>query len=361
MSLDELRRRIDGIDDHILRLLHERARTAIAIADAKLEEGRTAFYDPDRERRLLARLARTGDDDALPADALRAIYREIIAACLALQRPLEIAFLGPEGTFSEQAARSLFGESAHLQESASIDAVFQAVERGHCARGVVPIENATEGLVAATLRALLRGGLRIERELVMPVRYSLVSAAPSLTAIRSVASHPQALGQCRDWLATHLPLATPTPAPSTAAALPALADDPLAAALTSSLAASRSGLPILARDLADDGDNATRFVVIGSEDAAPSGHDRTALAFDLPDTPGALHRALSAFERAGVNMVHLHSLPSRRGAWAWTFFCEVEGHRNEPPLTNALPHLEAEAEAVRILGSFPRAPRARSL
>lgn len=351
--LDALRKRIDSIDHELLALLEERAGVAAEIAEAKRAEGRVGFYDPERERRLTDRLAAAGRE-ILPTAAIRAIWREIIAACLAVQKPLAVAHLGPVGTFSESAARQLFGDAAHYHPVPTIDSVFHAITTGDATRGVVPVENSTEGTVGSTVRALLASGLRIERELVVPIRYALASHAGGLAAVRRVYSHPQALGQCAQWLQQNLPDAELVPRASTAGAAEDLERDREGAALLSSLAAAQRDLPRLADAIADDPKNATRFLVIAAQDSPQTGRDRTTIAFELPDKPGALREALSAFEDCEVNLTHLESHPSRRRAWAWTFVCDLEGHRLDEDVRLSLERLAEIADEVRCLGSYPR-------
>lgn len=354
-SVDDLRQRIDAIDRELLRLLGERAATAAEVAEAKRAEGRTSFYDPERERALTDRLIAESRGQLAPS-SVRAIWREVIAACLAVQAPLTVAHLGPSGTFSEMAARRCFGDAAALIPVSTIDSVFHGIAQGTATRGVVPIENSTEGTVGATIRALLASDLLIERELVLPVRYALASRADGLAGIARVYSHPQALGQCADWLRAHLPHAELVPRASTAAAADDLARDPTGAALVSESAARSRSLPCLVEGIADDPRNATRFLVVGPQDSAPTGADRTTLAFELPDRPGVLREALVAFEAGGVNLSHLESHPSRHRAWAWTFVCDLEGHRQDPAVAGAMERLATVADAVRCLGSYPRHP-----
>lgn len=360
MSLDDLRRRIDAIDASILRLLEERARVAADVAETKRREGRTSVYDPERERALVERLQSLATGD-LPPAALRAIYREVIAACRAVQKRMQIAHLGPDGTFSQSAAQAIFGDAVDYLQTTTIEGVFDAVSSGQCARGVVPVENSTEGSVGPTLRALLESDVQIEREMILEVRYCLVTNAPSLHAIRRVLSHPQALGQCAQWLRRNLPDVERVPTHATAAALDALPGAATDAALVSPIAALGTPIPTLVHAVADDARNATRFLVVGPHDAAATGDDRTTIAFELRDRPGALRAALGAFEGAGVNLSHLESLPSRRAAWAWTFVCDLEGHRTDDRVAAALDALRAGEASVRVLGSYPRATELTSL
>jgi chorismate mutase/prephenate dehydratase len=353
-SLDELRAEIDRIDDALLDALEQRARVVLDVARVKEAEGRASFYDPDRERRIVERLtlARRG---ILPVSAVRAVFREIISACLSLEQPLRVAYLGPEGTFSQLAARQLFGQAAAYWDAATIDGVFDAVAGGDASRGVVPLENSSEGSVSVTVRALLEGELVIERELVLEVSHCLLTRAGSLPKIARVYSHPQALGQCGLWLRRNLPdVPTIQKSSTSAAVLEALAD-PEGAALGSKLASELYGLPALCEGVQDDKANATRFVVIAKADAPPTGKDKTTLAFSLEDGPGALRRALGAFEEAGLSLTRIESHPSREKAWGHVFLCDLEGHRTDASVAAALGRLRAICAWVKVLGSYPRA------
>lgn len=352
-SLEDLRGRIDGIDAAIVELLAERATIAAATAVAKAREGRPVVYDPEREREVLERVARLAGA-RVPALAVKTIFREIMSACLAVQRPLSVAYLGPEGTFSQAAAIRLFGRGALLTPSVTIEGVFDAVRRGEVSHGVVPLQNATQGSVPTTIRALLGSGLQVQRELVLEIRQCLLSRATALTAIRRVCSHPQALGQCGGWLRRNLPDAELVQTSSTAAAARLAREDATIAAIGSRLAAETEGVPVLIGDVQDDEHNATRFVVIAQHDAAPSGRDRTLVAFELDEGPGALRRALGAFEQAGVSLHHIESHPSLRRAWSWVFVVEVAAHRHDDACASALATLGEVAADVRVLGSFSR-------
>jgi chorismate mutase/prephenate dehydratase len=353
VSLDDLRATIDGIDDAILELLERRADTARAVAAEKERVGRASYYDPERERSILERLV-AKSRKALPDAAIRAVYREIISACLSMQRPLRVAFLGPRGTFSEMAARGLFGDAAEYVEAATIEGVFDAVTRGDASRGVVPVENSGEGSVAATLRSLVEGELRIERETVIEVAHCLLSRASSLAKVRRVYSHPQGLGQCAAWLRKNLPDATLVQKASTAGAALEAAADPEGAAIGNRLAGEHHGLDVLASDVQDSRDNATRFLVVGPKDSPRTGDDKTTLAFGLLDRPGALRAALGAFEEEGITLSRIESQPSRDRAWSYVFVCDFGGHREDEASQRALAKLGEAAATVKVIGSYPR-------
>lgn len=355
MNLDDLRRRIDTIDDQLLVLLAERAGIVTDVAQAKQALGLPA-YDPEREREVLERLARTSAG-RFPREAIVAVFREVMSACLAIQAPIAVAFLGPEGTFSHQAARRLFGLAVRYSEAATIDGVFDAVRRGAVAYGVAPIENSTEGSVTHAVDALLEGGVRIRRELVLDVSHCLLSARAGLPEIERVYSHPQALAQCRGWLASNLGSVQLVQTASTASAVREAGSDPAGAAVGPRLAGELYGLAILREDIQDRDENATRFVVVGREDAPRTGSDRTTLAFSLRDEPGALRRALQSFDAEGVNLSRLESRPSRQRAWEYVFLCDVEGHREDEAVARSVERLRGRCESVTLLGSYPRDAR----
>ncbi len=352
MTLDDLRCRIDSIDDQILALLEQRADVVAGISRTKKDAGLPA-YDPERERALLDRLAQRGAG-RFPRESIVAVYREVMSACLSIQAPVTVAFLGPEGTFTHIAARELFGLAARYTETATIDGVFDAVRREAVTYGVVPIENSTEGSVTYAVDALLEGGLFIRRELVLEVSQCLLSLAPGLSAVARVYSHPQALAQCRAWLAKNLSSAQLVQTSSTAGAAREAAADPAGAAIGSSLAAELSGLPVLRERIQDRAENATRFVLLAREDARRTGDDKTTLSFALRDETGALRRALETFDAAGINLSRIESRPSRHRAWEYVFLVDVAGHREDELVARAVDQLRAQTEMVCLHGSYPR-------
>ena len=358
MSLDDLRRSIDAVDDQILALLDRRASIVADVAREKQARG-LPLHDPEREREVLERLAAKGAGGAgrFPREAIVAVYREVMSACLSLEAPLTVAFLGPEGTFTHIAARRLFGLSARYREAATLDGVFDAVRRGAAAYGVSPIENSTEGPVTHAVDALLEGGVLIRGELVLPVAQCLLGAPAQLTAVERVYSHPQALAQCRGWLARNLGTAQLVQTASTSAAAREAAGDPAGAAIGSRLAGELFGLPVLYEGIQDRTENATRFVMLAREDAPRTGDDKTTLGFSLRDEPGALRRALEIFDAAGVNLSRIESRPSQKKAWEYVFLVDVEGHREDAAVAGAVARLRAESESVTLLGSYPRHAR----
>jgi chorismate mutase / prephenate dehydratase len=354
VSLDDLRKRIDELDDAILAALDERARVVSEVGRAK-RDANLPTYDPDRERLILDRLAaRAG---RFPPEAIRAVYREVMSACLALQEPLKIAYMGPEGTFSHAAARSFFGLTATYTETTTIEGVFEAVARRQAKYGVVPIENSSEGSVAHALDALVDGNLLIRAESELEVALCLLTRASGLPAIERVYSHPQPLGQCRVWLAKNLAGAQLVQSSSTAAAVREAAADPHAAAVASRLASELYGVPILRERIEDHANNVTRFVMLSHEDAPRTGNDKTSLAFSVKDGRGALMRVLALFEEEGINLTRIESRPSREKPWDYVFLVDLEGHRTDENLARAMTRLGGRSTTVKHLGSYPRAMR----
>jgi chorismate mutase/prephenate dehydratase len=352
MTLDDLRRSIDDIDDAILALLDQRADLARQVAKAKLETG-AATYDPERERAVLARLEAKGGG-RFPREAIRAVYREVMSACLAVQEPMTVAFLGPVGTFTHAAALDMFGLAVRYVEAATIDGVFDAVRRGDAAHGVVPIENSTEGSVTQAVDALIEGGVLIRRELLFEIEHCLMSTAAGVTHIERVYSHPQALAQCRIWLAKNLATAQLVQTPSTASAAREALADAAGAAIGSQFAAELYGLPVLRERIQDLTHNVTRFVMLAMEDGPRTGRDKTTLTFAVHDGPGALRRVLEVFDENGISLTRIESRPSRQKAWDYVFLAELEGHRDDVNVRTALATLADRCPMLRNLGSYPQ-------
>ena len=356
MPIDTLRAQIDATDERILELLNERARLARAVGHEKsaASPGRPLPHmrDPERERAVLDRLEALAKGE-FPGAAVRAVFREVMSGCLSLEQPLHVAFLGPEGTFTQMAARYLFGLSAQYREAATIEGVFDAVRTGDAALGVVAIENSTEGSVTLSADLLIEGSLMVREELILYVEHALLAREKvAFSSVQRVYSHPQALAQCRGWLSKNLPAAQLVQtASTTSAAREALSDD-AGAAVASPVAAEIHGLTILRERIQDRKENATRFIVIGKEDAPPSGNDRTTFAFSVSDERGALRRVLSAFEDEGVNLSRIESRPSQQKAWDYVFLTDLQGHRLDANVQRALENLRTSCAMVKVLGSY---------
>lgn len=351
MSDDELlklRTEIDAIDAEMLARLSRRAEVARRIGEIK----QGAIYRPEREAQVLRRL---GDINPgpLPSPAVQRIFREIMSACLALEQPLAVAYLGPAGTFSESAARKHFGAGPELQPVAAIDDVFRAVEAGNADYGVVPVENSTEGAVGRTQDLLLSSPVQVCGEVKLAIHQNLLSRAAELAAVRTVYSHAQSLAQCHAWLNRHLPDAARIPVASNAEAARLAATEPEAAALAGEAAAELYGLTTLAARVEDDPNNTTRFLVIAGHDAGPSGRDKTSLVCSALNRPGAMYALLEPLARHGVSMTKLQSRPARSGLWEYVFYIDIEGHQAEPTVAAALAELKDRAAFLKVLGSYP--------
>jgi chorismate mutase/prephenate dehydratase len=352
-ALAGVRAKIDGIDADLLRLLNERARCAQKVGEIKAEHGEAGhIYRPEREAQVLRRL-QEANPGPLSGEAVTFFFREVMSACLALEQPLGIAFLGPLGTFSESAATKHFGHAARLLPQDSIDDVFREVESGHAHYAVVPVENSTEGAVGRTMDLLLSTPLRICGEVILRIHQNLLSNEAGLGSVTRVYSHAQSLAQCHEWLNRSLPHAQRIPVGSNAQAAQKAAEEPGAAAIAGEAAAARYKLPKLVENIEDEPNNTTRFLVLGRHDAGPSGRDKTSLIMSAPNRTGALHELLLPFSHAGVSMSRLESRPARNALWEYVFYVDIEGHHDEPGVKAALDELARHAAYLKILGSYP--------
>jgi chorismate mutase / prephenate dehydratase len=354
--LQEMREKINWLDDSIVRLLNERAAICIEVGKIKSEEGWDT-YDPSREERIYNKLSQI-QGGILPEGALREIFREIISASRALQEPMGVSFLGPEASFSHQAALAHFGRDIRVAPQATIPEVFAAVEKGNSLRGIVPVENSTEGSVKATLDSLITTPLAIRGELFLRIRHSLLSASRDLSAIEKVYSHPQALAQCRKWLQANLRGAVLVETESTAGAALRVREEPSAAAVGSLIAAETYRLNLLAEGIEDNPSNTTRFLVIGPKakrnDGTMTGQDKTSVLFAAAHVPGGLQRALAPFAEAGINLTRIESCPMRDRLWEYLFFVDFVGHIEEPRVQKCMEELEKQTATLKVLGSYPR-------
>jgi len=354
-DLKAIREAIDALDEQIQELITQRAELAKRVADIKLAvDPEAAFYRPEREVEVLRRV-KARNRGPLGGEEMARLFREIMSACLAREQPLNIAFLGPEGTFTQAAALKHFGHSVHTQPFGAIPDVFREVESGSCQYGVVPVENSSEGVISHTLDMFLSSPLSICGEVTLRINHNLMSAAADLDAVRVVYSHSQSLAQCRGWLDRHLPRPERVAVGSNAEAARLVRDRPDAAAIAGETAAELYGLRMLARNIEDEPGNTTRFLVVGRQAVAPSGNDKTSLLLSTKNEAGGLHRLLSPLAEHGVSMTRIESRPSRRGIWDYVFFVDIEGHQDDPPVARALADLERAAGMYKVLGSYPRA------
>ncbi|MDH5785288.1 MAG: prephenate dehydratase [Chromatiales bacterium] len=354
-KLQAIRQRIDVLDIELQGLLNERAALAQEVARVKLKAGEGAvFYRPEREAQVL-RAVKARNQGPLPAEEVARLFREVMSACLALERPMTIAYLGPAGTFSHEAALKQFGHSMVGNPLPALDEVFREVEAGSADYAVVPVENSTEGAVNYTLDLMLATPLRICGEVELRIHDHLMTKAAELSVIKRVYSHAQSLAQCREWLDTNLAGAERIAVSSNAEAARLASGDSEAAAIAGISAAEIYELPVLARTIEDKPDNTTRFLVLGHCQVPPSGKDKTALLVSTRNKPGALSQLLQPLARHGISMSRIESRPSRQGMWDYVFFLEIDGHQQDEGVTQALAELENEASLYKILGSFPKA------
>ena len=350
-ELEGLRASIDAVDEEMVRLLDERARLVRRVGEIKHAEG-LEIYAPARERKVLDRISLLSRGD-FPKAGLQAVFREIISASISLETPLKVAYFGPESTFTHEAARRAFGTSVEFEPHTTVSEVFARVERGEVQHGVVPVENSTEGAVTHTLDELMVSPLKICGEVYLPISQNLLSKEESLRGIKTIYSHPMALGQAATWLRRELPYAVLEEVESTAEAARRAAEEPQVGAVGSALAAEVYGLAVLARNIQDVRTNTTRFIVLGRSWAGPTGKDKTSVVFSVKDRPGILRDALSAFAREGINLTRIESRPSRQRAWTYVFFADFQGHPEEERVARALKALEEHCPYVSVIGAYP--------
>jgi len=357
IDLGNIRDSIDAVDARIHALLNERARYAQLVGISKAASGKAVdFYRPEREAQVL-RMALERNAGPLRDEEIARLFREIMSACLAQQEPLKVAFLGPEGTFTQAAVIKQFGSSVRALPLPAIDEVFQEVEGGVADFGVVPIENSSEGTVNHTLDMFLTSGLKICGEIELRIHHNLMARLAGMTHIKRICAHAQALAQCRGWLDEQLPDVERIAVSSNAEGARRARDERGTAALASRAAAEIYGLTLLATEIEDRPDNTTRFLVIGRKLLGRSGVDRTTLLLSASDTDdaGALFRLLEPFALHGVNMTRIESRPSRKRNWDYVFFIDIEGHVSDGPVAEALAALDGRASLFKVLGSYPRA------
>lgn len=353
MPLDEIRRSIDAVDNQLLRLLNERASLVHQVGEVKRAQG-LEFYAPEREDALLQNLVRKNAElnGLLPPEAVRAIYREIMSAALALETDLRIAYLGPAGTWTHQAALLKFGHSVRYLAMPNFADVFDAVARKQADYGIVPIENSTEGAVSHTLDLFADSPLRICAQILLPIEHALLCRGPR-SGIRRFYSHPQVFGQCRAWLHKHFPTAERIEVSSTTRAAELAAAEEGSAALGGKLAGELYGLAVIEESIQDSATNTTRFLVLSHRTCPPTGNDRTSIMFAVKDRPGSLYEALKPFNEFSINMSKIESRPSKKRDWEYFFFVDVLGHCEDPKLVSALGELERHCSFIKILGSYP--------
>jgi len=352
-DIQQYRKEIDRLDDEILCLLNERSKNVIEIGKLKKQSGAEAnLHTPGREAEIVGRLMRQ-NHGPFPNEAIRSVYREIMSASLSLEGPQKVAYLGPRATFTHLACIQKFGESAQYVPVNSITDVFNEVERGRANFGVVPIENSTEGVVNHTLDMFIDSNLLIYGEVLQEVSHHLLSKADRVEDIKKIYSHPHAIAQCRDWLEANLSHLPVSEVPSTARAAELCADDPASAAIASELAGQLYGLKVLRSRIEDNINNFTRFLVLSQKPPERTGKDKTSIMLSVKDKVGALYELLRPFASHGINMTKIESRPSRRKAWEYIFFVDIEGHVDEDRVKKALEEVKGRCLFLKTLGSYP--------
>lgn len=352
-GLDALRVQIDGVDREMLELVNRRARLAQRVGELKKVTS-APVYRPEREAQIILRL-RESNQGPLPHAGIEAIWREIISSCREIERRLRVAYLGPAGTFSEQALIKHFGSGVAPLACPSIDEVFRATEAGAADFGVVPVENSTEGAVNRTLDLFLHTGLTVSGEISMPICQNLMTRSGDMSGVRRIVSHAQSLAQCIGWLERHHPAIERVPVASNAEAARLASLDDATAAIAGESAAMRWALQIVSLNIQDDPHNRTRFAVIGHHRCASSGADQTSMILSVPDRAGAVHSLIEPFARHHVSMKRFESRPSRQGDWEYHFYIDVLGHQDDPDVATALDELRRSAAFCKVIGSYPRA------
>ena len=365
-NLKDVRREIDDIDREIQALINRRARCAEVVADIKLEEMQAArepgaddrevvFYRPEREAQVLKRI-RERNQGPLSGDNIAFIFREIISACLALEKPLSVAYLGPEGTFTQAATVKHFGHAVVSVPQGTIDSVFNQVEAGDCNYGVVPVENSTEGMVSHTLDNFMDSSLNICGEVEMQIHHHLLAGEQTRAdGIERICAHQQALAQCRGWLEQYFPRVEQLAVSSNGEAARMAAGEAGTVAVAGDMAADQYGLEKLFENIEDSAHNTTRFLVIGRDEIPLSGDDKTSIIVSSRNKPGALFDLLEPFRNAGVSLTRIDTRPSRTEKWAYVFFIEFEGHLRDPKIVEIVTELEEQSILLKPLGSYPRA------
>lgn len=354
-KLLKIRCRIDSIDQELQSLINKRAECAQQVAEIKMSTGDVEhFYRPEREAQVLTEVKKR-NKGPLDDNSMAYLFREIMSCCLALEKPIKVAFLGPAGTYNHTAACKHFGSFVDQYPVDNIEDIFRSVQTGQVHFGVAPIENSTEGVISHTLDLLINSSLQICGEVDLRIRHNLISQETDLSNIKKVYSHQQSLAQCRRWLDANLPNVELFAVRSNAEAVKIVKDEANAAAIAGSMASEIYDVPILSPEIEDEADNTTRFIVIGRDLLGPSGNDRTSLLVTTSNKAGALHKLLKPLAERNIGMTKIESRPSRQGVWEYVFFIDIEGHKDDPVLAEALGEIEHETAMIRILGSYPKA------
>lgn len=350
-----LREQIDALDLQIMQAISDRARCAQQVADVKKQQGDSAYYKPEREAQVLRHIMEQ-NSGPLDNEEMARLFRQIMSACLALEQPVKVAFLGPEGTFTQEAALKHFGDSAISVPMAAIDEVFRDVLAGSCNYGVVPVENSTEGVISHTLDSFMDSSLKICGEVELRIHQNLlIGPNTNKDNITRVYSHAQSLAQCRQWLNSNLPNVERVAVSSNAEAAKRVQGEWNSAAIAGDMSCRLYGLEKLNDKIEDNPDNSTRFLIIGRQEVPPSGDDRTSIVVSVQNKTGALHDLLEPFRRNNVDMTRLESRPSRSSKWSYVFFIDFVGHIDDESVAAVLKELSADVADLKVLGSYPRA------
>ena len=350
-----LREQIDALDLQIMQAISDRARCAQQVAEVKKQQGDSAYYKPEREAQVLRHIMEQ-NSGPLDNEEMARLFRQIMSACLALEQPVKVAFLGPEGTFTQEAALKHFGDSAISVPMAAIDEVFRDVLAGSCDYGVVPVENSTEGVISHTLDSFMDSSLKICGEVELRIHQNLlIGPNTNKDNITRVYSHAQSLAQCRQWLNSNLPNVERVAVSSNAEAAKRVQGEWNSAAIAGDMSCKLYGLEKLNDKIEDNPDNSTRFLIIGRQEVPPSGDDRTSIVVSVQNKTGALHDLLEPFRRNNVDMTRLESRPSRSSKWSYVFFIDFVGHIEDASVAAVLKELSADVADLKVLGSYPRA------
>ncbi|MDA7915889.1 prephenate dehydratase [Verrucomicrobia bacterium] len=350
MTNDQHRASIDKLDAQIIKLLNRRTKHALGIGKNKVKEG-LEIYAPHREKQLLDRLCAL-NEGPIQDDAIVAIYREVMSSSLALQKTMTIAYLGPEATFTHQAAIRRFGSSLTYSPQKTITACFTEVAKNRADYSVVPVENSTEGVVTHTLDMFADSDLKVVAQIILPIQQCLLSKSPK-EKIKKLYTHPQSLSQCRGWIQVNLPHVEIVETSSNARSAELARKEKFAGALAGAIAAEKYSLPVIEKNIQDNAANATRFLVLGRTCSPPTGNDRTSVMFSITDKVGSLHNSLEPFRKNKINMTKIESRPSKRKAWEYFFYADVDGHSEDKKVAKALRELQEQCSFVKVLGSYP--------
>lgn len=356
LTLVDVRTQIDGLDKEIQQRISQRAALALEVARLKTAagEGDGDFYRPEREAQVLREVMARNTGELADAEMAR-IFREIMSTCLAAEKPVRVAYLGPEGSFTDAATQKHFGGAVHAMPFSTISDVFRAVETGESNYGVVPVENSTEGMITHTLDRFISSPLNINGEVSLRIHHYFLSSETSLADIDTVYAHPQALAQCRKWLSKNLPNCTQIPVNSNSEAARQVANKAGSAAIAANRAAEIYGLNVIAKHIEDEANNTTRFLVIGHQNVPPSGDDKTALLVSTKNQSGALQKLLTPLADSGISLSRIESRPAKTGTWEYVFFIDIDGHSNDEAVAQALDEINQQSSMCRVLGSYPKA------